>query len=222
VRSGWRRRSGTALVLAGIALAGSGAAVLLWPEPRVRADVGSMLAAPPSSAAPSGSSAPRSTPASPAPTSAPSGFVPERLVVPSLEIDAPLVPETVDGDGALGLPEDPARLAWWRGVRAGVGAGSVLVAGHLDMSGYGWGPLARLVDLRPGDRAVLTGAGGVDATYVLRGVTTVHKRSLREAGFFGADGPERLVLVTCGGEYDPDLRSWDSNVIAVLDPVAAD
>ncbi len=239
--TGWRRRSGTVLVLAGLALAGGGAAVLLRPQPELTAETGSVFAAPPA-VAPSSSATPSSaTPSTPTPSpptpfpdsapttaaatpraTAPSGFVPERLLVPALEIDAPLVPESVDGDGALGLPEDPARLAWWRGVRAGAGAGSVLVAGHLDMAGYGWGPMARIVDLRPGDRAVLTGPDGADATYVLRGVTTLSKESLADAGFFGSGGPERLVLVTCGGEYDPDLRSWDSNVVAVLDPVTAD
>jgi len=196
--------------------------VLLWPRPEVSAEVGSVSTAP-TEATPAPASPPearRTTSSAPAPV-APSGFVPKRLVVPSLEIDAPLVPESVDGEGALGLPENPARLAWWRGVRAGTGAGSVLVAGHLDMQGYGWGPLARIVDLEQGDRAVLRGPHGATATYVLRGVTTIEKKSLPHAGFFGSDGPERLVLVTCGGEYDADRHSWESNVIAVLDPVPA-
>ena len=147
------------------------------------------------------------------------GFVPQQLLVESLEIAAPLTATAVDGDGALVPPEDPARLAWWRGVRPGTGSGSVLVAGHVDMHGYGRGPLARIVDLEPGDRAVLTGADGARAAYVLRGVTTLVKESLPAEELFGTGGPERLVLVTCGGTYDPDRRSWDSNVIAVLDPV---
>jgi hypothetical protein len=184
----------------------------------VAAEVGSVLAAPappfPAAVPTNPVGVPR-YPDIPTPT----GFVPKRLVVSSLEIDAPLTATLVDADGAFVPPDDPARLAWWRGVRPGTGAGSVLVAGHVDMRGYGRGPLARIVDLEAGDRAVLSGADGARAVYVLRGVTTFVKESLPAADLFGTGGPERLVLVTCGGTYDPDRRSWDSNVVAVLDPV---
>jgi hypothetical protein len=215
-----RLRSRTALFVAGAVLIGSGTAALLWPERPVTAEVGSVLATPSTPTAaddlenrvllrlPRSAVAPTVT-----------GFVPERLVVRSLGIDAPLTGTLIDADGALVPPDDPAQLAWWGAVLPGTGAGSVLVAGHLDVRGYGRGPLARIVDFETGDGAVLTGRDGGRATYVLRGVTTIRKESLPAAKLFGSGGPERLVLVTCGGTYDPDLRSWDSNVVAVLDPV---
>jgi hypothetical protein len=211
--------SRVALLVVGAVLMGSGTAALLWPGPRVAAEVGSVLAAPtrPSPAV-DPTDDPVSVPRSPD-TSTPTGFVPQRLLVSSLHIEAPLSGTMVDADGALVPPDDPARLAWWSGVRPGTGAGSVLVAGHIDMQGYGRGPLARIVGLEPGDRAILAGADGARAVYRLRGVTTLVKESLPAADLFGTGGPERLVLVTCGGTYDPDRRSWDSNVIAVLDPV---
>ena len=209
-------RSGTALIVAGAALAGGGAAGLSWPEARVAADVGSVLAAP-VAAAPADAPPVSSAPAVPAPK----GFVPQRLLVESLSIDAPLVTTVIDADDALVPPQDPAQLAWWRGVRPGEGAGSVLVAGHLDARRYGQGPLARIVRLDPGDRAVLTGPAGARATYVVRGVETFDKDALPAAELFSTGGSERLVLVTCGGTYDRDRRSWDSNVVAVLDPVRA-
>jgi hypothetical protein len=145
--------------------------------------------------------------------------VPERLIVEALDIDASLTATVVDADRALVPPEDPAQLAWWRGVRPGEGAGSVLVAGHLDARRYGQGPLARIVQLKAGSQAMLTGADGSIATYTLRGVTTIDKEALPAAELFGSVGPERLVLVTCGGTFDRDRRSWDSNVVAVFDPV---
>ncbi len=75
--------------------------------------------------------------------------------------------------------------------------------------------------LDPGDRAVLTGPGGARATYVVRGVETFDKDALPAAELFSTGGSERLVLVTCGGTYDRDGQGWDSNVVAVLDPVRA-
>ena len=209
-------------MVAGAALAGGGTAALLWPEPRVAAEVGSVIAAPTGLSPAVGLAVPQVPTVPPSPsTLSPSGFVPQRLLVERLEIDAPLIATLVDSGGALVPPENPAQLAWWRAARPGEGAGSVVVAGHLDMQGYGQGPLARIVRLKIGDRAVLTGTDGASATYVLRGVTTINKQALPDAKLFGSDGPERLILVTCGGNYDQDRRSCDSNVVAILDPVPA-
>jgi hypothetical protein len=210
----------------GVLLAGCGAAVLLWPPHTVTRDVGAVLAV--SGAADWASmplvspsiTAPPETPARPA-LSADRSFTPSRLLVDDVGIDAPLVAVSVDGARALVPPEDPAELGWWRGVRPGAGAGSVIIAGHLDTRRYGRGPLAALVDLDPGARAVLRNANGSSAAYVLRGVQTFPKDALPAAELFSHEGPERLVLVTCGGRFDPRRGGWDSNVVAVLDPVTS-
>jgi hypothetical protein len=216
----------TTLLGAGAALALTGLGVLLWPDARVEAQVGSVstpqgpvTAEPvPSSTAATGE-AERGFPAATVLEAAPAGFVPSRLAVDALGLDAPLLATAVDGRGALVPPEDPGDLGWWRGVRPGDGEGSVIVTGHIDSSRFGQGPLARIVDLQPGDRAVLAGADGATAAYAVRGVETYPKEALPAADLFGAGGPERLVLVTCGGTFDPGQRGWDSNVVAVLDPV---
>lgn len=209
-----RGPAGRGLVGIGLLLAGSGAAVLLWPAAAVTADVGTVLARP-TAAAPL---LPTSLTA-PSPSPVDRSFVPSRLVLAGVGIAAPLVATSVDDDGALVPPDDPAELGWWRGVRPRAGAGSVVVAGHLDSRRYGRGPLGALVELAPGARAVVSGADGSSATYVLRGVQTFAKESLPASELFGHDGPERLVLVTCGGTFDPRRGGWDSNVVAVLDPV---
>jgi hypothetical protein len=95
------------------------------------------------------------------------------------------------------------------------------VDGHVDSARYGRGPLKRAVELRPGDRAVLTGTGQGgrrERTYVVRAVRTFEKERLPAEELFTRRGPERLVLVTCGGEYDRDRGGWDSNVVVVLEP----
>lgn len=230
------------VVVAGVVTAATGLALLLAPSAPVAARSGSVLDAssvPPDTA---GGDAPDAAPSAPppvpdavAPAAAPvgtgvaepapvpvlvpTGFRPDRLVIEALRVDATLLTTVVDAEGALVPPDDPAELGWWRGVRPGTGSGSVVVAGHIDSSRYGQGPLARLVDLVPGDRAVLSGPDGARAEYVLRGIETFPKESLPAAELFTADGAERLVLVTCGGSFDRALGSWDSNIVAVLDPV---
>ena len=221
-----RAPAGTPLIIVGLVLGLTGLALFLARDDRITAETGSVLDLPapdrPDSARwNAGSPPPPSTPpptpqASAVPTP---GFIPERLLVESLDVDATLITTLVDADGALVPPEDPAQLGWWRGVRPGEGKGSVVIAGHIDSRRYGQGPLARIVDLEHGDRAVLTTANGARADYVFRGIQTFPKESFPAADLFGTGGPERLVLVTCGGTFDRALGGWDSNVVAVLDPV---
>jgi hypothetical protein len=35
---------------------------------------------------------------------------------------------------------------------------------------------------------------------------------------FQRTGPPRLVLLTCGGEFQPELRSYADNVVVVAEP----
>ena len=215
---GHRARAGTPLIIVGLVLGLTGLTFVLAPDDRVTAENGSVLDLPDSARREATSPPPTPAPIARAPAVPAPGFIPERLLVEILDVDAVLVTTIVDTDGALVPPENPAQLGWWRGVRPGEGQGSVVIAGHVDSRRFGQGPLARIVELEPGDRAVLTTAGGARADYVVRGLQTFPKESFPAAELFGADGPERLVLVTCGGTFDRARGGWDSNVVAVLDP----
>jgi hypothetical protein len=47
----------------------------------------------------------------------------------------------------------------------------------------------------------------------------IEKQVLPLASLFQRAGPPRLVLVTCGGEFIPELRSYRDNVVVVSEPV---
>ncbi|MDP9430880.1 MAG: class F sortase, partial [Actinomycetota bacterium] len=158
---GHRARAGTPLIIVGLVLGLTGLTLFLAPDDRVTAEIGSVLDLPASDLPDSGrrDATTPPPPLTPLPTPQTSvvttpGFTPERLLVETLDVDALLVTTLVDTDGALVPPEDPAQLGWWRGVRPGEGEGSVVIAGHIDSRRFGQGPLARIVELEPGDRAV--------------------------------------------------------------------
>ena len=48
-------------------------------------------------------------------------------------------------------------------------------------------------------------------------VVTYEKAVLPYAELFNQSGPERVVLMTCGGQFDPQT-GWDSNVVVVMTP----
>lgn len=140
------------------------------------------------------------------------------MQIPSIRIDAQVDPVRVGADGVLGIPEQPTVLGWWTGgAMPGAGRGTVVVDGHLDSRRYGTGPLVRLGQLQPGDRAVLS-AGKQRREYAVSALRVYRKTTLPYAQIFAQDVPERLVLVTCGGSYSRG-QGWDSNVVVYLEPV---
>jgi hypothetical protein len=143
---------------------------------------------------------------------------PARLRVASLRVDAPVVPVAVDSGGALELPEDPAILGGWAGgADPGSGAGTVVLAGHLDTREQGPGVMARVVELPLGARVELAGARGARVAYTVVAVRSYPKSAL-PSSIFTTTGRERLVLVTCGGTFDPATHHYSDNIVLYAVP----
>lgn len=122
----------------------------------------------------------------------------DRLVVPSLDIDARLDEARVSA-GLLDLPSDVSHVALWEG-SASVGSrhGALLVAGHVDNADQDDGALHDLAEVEAG-AAVHLVHGGTVTRWVVSALETVAKRSLPRQVWAGAGGPRRLYLVTCAG-----------------------
>lgn len=149
-----------------------------------------------------------------------SGSVPVRLRIPVLGVDAAVEPVATDGSGVLGVPDDPQVVGWWSaGGAPGVPGGAGVLDGHVDTAAQGPGALFRLAALRPGDAVSVTTAGGIVSTYVVRAVHRFPKSAFR-SDLFAPGGAPRLVVVTCGGQFDPTTRHYVDNVAIVAYPAA--
>lgn len=136
---------------------------------------------------------------------------PSRLVVPSLEIRAPVVPIELGKDGVLDPPEDPAVVGWWDGSkRPGADGGQTVLTGHTVHEGGG--VMDELGALEVGDRfRVVTDAGRV--VYEVDDITTLSTAQVAENNeeLFAQDrGDDRLLLITCTGW---DGEDFTENVI---------
>ena len=139
---------------------------------------------------------------------------PTRVLLPSVGIDAAVLPVGIDlRHGALGTPKSIRRAGWWKDGR-GVGAtsGTILIAGHVDSARSGPGAFFSLHKARPGNRIQLRAANGRTVAYRVTSVRAYHKDAL-PTGIFSSTGPSRLVLVTCGGPFDEATGHYRDNVI---------
>jgi Sortase domain len=158
-----------------------------------------------------------SSAASPAGTNGCAAGTSSRVAVPSLHITAPLVSETVTG-GQLGIPADVDTVGWWSGGGQLDGSnGTVLVAGHVDWVGQGDGALYPLAQIQPGATICLTAPTGTVSSWVATSAFAVVKAALPQS-IFSPTGPRRLVLVTCGGAFDPTTGHYADNVIVEAAP----
>jgi sortase (surface protein transpeptidase) len=136
----------------------------------------------------------------------------------SLGVTAPVIEVGVTEERVLQVPSDPAVLGRWSdGARPGEGTGSVVLAGHVSYRGE-LGVLHALPELRPGDEAVVVTPEG-PVRYRAERVDVYRKAALPYQDIFQFDVPERLVLITCGGEFDRSTGHYDSNVVAYLSRV---
>ncbi|MGY1635314.1 sortase domain-bontaining protein [Geodermatophilus sp. SYSU D00742] len=153
-----------------------------------------------------------------APTAESAAPPPVALAVPSAGIEAPVDAVGVDDDGQMALPGDVDRVGWYRFGPAPGAGGSAVLAGHVDDVEQGLGVLAPLRDTAAGAEVLVTDAAGTVSRWRVVSRDTVEKEALALDRLFTRDGPSRLVLVTCGGPFVPELRSYRDNVVVVAEP----
>ena len=81
------------------------------------------------------------------------------------------------------------------------------------------GPFTGLAEVPEGTELLVTSADGSTHRYAVRSTRSAPKTALDRAELFRTDGPPALVLVTCGGAYDPATRSYADNVVVTATAV---
>ena len=154
-------------------------------------------------------------------------FSPTRLIMSRPAVNAEVQPVDVLPDGDLVIPEDVHTVGWWRsGAAPGSPVGTVVLAGHVDSASAGPGALFHLDEAPVGSRITLSGkafaATGTAATqvYEVVGRRRYAKAALPAATLFAQGRTPRLVVITCGGDFDPVTRHYTDNVVVFAQPVS--
>jgi hypothetical protein len=141
---------------------------------------------------------------------------PTRVEVPSRAIDVDVRPTGVKDDGEMEIPPDPSVAGWYRwGSTPDSASGNTVIAAHVDSLEYGLGPFVGLRDLPAGDEIVVTTDDGVRHRYAVESVTRYAKAELPTETLFARDGRAALALITCGGSFDIESRTYSDNVVVI-------
>ena len=145
----------------------------------------------------------------------PIGVPPQSISLPDLGVNnAVILPVGLEPNGELEVP-GADEVGWYQfGAGLGGGQGSTVLAAHIAYNGRD-GVFRNLADSEVGELITVDGIN-----YRIESVTQYNKFELPIDDLFAEDGDEQLVLITCGGSFNPNLRSYDDNVVVVAVPVA--
>lgn len=147
----------------------------------------------------------------------PSPFVPVRIRVPSLGVDATVESVGRKADGTMKTPSRFDTTSWWNeGSRAGE-PGNTVIAGHLNNALTTSGVFEHLDELVLGETIVLIDENGKEARYIVREMTVYETLKAPNDLIFSTKGPSRVVLITCNGAWDKGKRSYDKRLVIFAD-----
>jgi LPXTG-site transpeptidase (sortase) family protein len=164
-----------------------------------------------------------SAPASAAPaqdtgTKSPANVTPATVALPGTD-PAPVGLVDTAEDGSLNIPKDIGTLGWWVGSKPmGADRGTTLIAGHVDSAAAGLGYFSKLTDLEVGDPITVVDGLGTEWQFEVSETSQQVKSALPD-DVFDTTGDRKLVLITCGGEFDEAKRSYVDNYIVYATPV---
>ncbi|MBT2402629.1 MULTISPECIES: class F sortase [unclassified Streptomyces] len=145
-----------------------------------------------------------------------SGAPPARVDVPSIGVQAPVIPRGLDADGAIEPPpyDRPGTVGWWGGGAQPGEAGTALLVGHVDTASkpavfYG------LSSAQQGDKVRVVRADGTIAEFTIEDVRVYERAGFDAHKAYGprVRGRAELRLVTCGGAYDKKAKQYTANVV---------
>lgn len=158
--------------------------------------------------------------ASPA-TRATAGMVasaPAGLQIPSIGVDSELVDLGLQTDGTLEVPAEGFPAGWYTGAPTPGELGPAIIAGHVDWAGQP-GVFFELRELSPGADIAVTRQDGSTARFRVTRVEQFAKEAFPTQAVYGDLDHAGLRLITCGGSFDPQMRSYVDNLVVFAELV---
>jgi hypothetical protein len=142
---------------------------------------------------------------------------PVSIVIEALDLWDPVRAVGLRDDGALEVP-DATEVGWYRYGAAPGQAGATVLAAHVSWNGD-LGPFFKLGDLEPGATVKVQLDDGTERVYEVVERTMYDKDSLPRERIWRTSGDETLVLITCGGSFNPEIHRYRQNIVVFAVPV---
>ena len=137
----------------------------------------------------------------------------DRVVIPAIDVDAPIVVLGVHPDGTMASPSGPDAVAWYTFSAKPGQIGNVVLSGHLDYINYGAAVFWRLNELRPGDELQLVLEDDTLVRYVVESLNEYDETTAPVQDIVGPTATESITLITCSGSFDPSNLHYNRRLV---------
>jgi len=147
------------------------------------------------------------------------GIVPARLVVPSIGVDTEVEEVGLREDGFMDIPTSVDTVGWFAlGYHPGQ-LGSAVLAGHLDTQTGDPAIFWNLRKMNIGDLVYIDDADGNRQTFKVVRTGSYPPMEAPMMDIFGPANKPKLALITCNGEWEDDLASYDQRLVVYTEAV---
>lgn len=134
------------------------------------------------------------------------------MKIAAIGVDTPLIELGLLDDGSLEAPEDYGIAGWYTDGPEPGEPGPSVIAGHVD-SRSGPAVFYRLKELQAGETVVVEGENGSTVEFEVEGVEQYPKDAFPTERVYTRTEQPTLRLITCGGSFDRDERSYRDNIV---------
>jgi hypothetical protein len=147
------------------------------------------------------------------------GPAPVGLTIDGIDVlEAPVIPVGVLENGEMEIP-GRSEVGWYRFGPTPGSEGSSVLAAHIAFDNRP-GVFRKLAFLELGDVATVIYDDGSSQAFEIIELAQYDKAELPFDRVFSKEGDPVLTLVTCGGEFNRSIASYEDNIVAYAVPVA--
>lgn len=140
-------------------------------------------------------------------------FLPSRLIIPKLKVNAAVEHVGVDKSNNMDVPKQAMNVAWFKsGYKPGE-VGNAVIAGHLDRKNGSPAVFYNLTKLSLGDTFSVVSQDGRELTYKVTGRRTYNTNAFPIETVFGSHSKSRLNLITCSGDWNRNAQSYTKRTV---------
>lgn len=145
---------------------------------------------------------------------------PFQLVIPTIEVDAEIIPVGITPDKKMQIPKSAAKLGWFApGARPGE-QGNAVITGHVDSVLGTPGVFSRLHELTLGDLVRVIDHSGRTRAFRVIAIRTYDPFHAPMQEIFGTSDGYHLNLITCRGNWEIESGSYNERLVVFTEAVS--
>ncbi len=140
-------------------------------------------------------------------------IAPNRIIIASLGINAPVVSVGVTKAGAMATPGNYASVGWYKFGTLPGETGSAVLAGHVDNGLALPGVFKRLKEIQPEAKITVTLNDGTSYTFSVISIHTYNYKEAPTEEIFSQNDGKYIKLITCTGTLIRSEHTYDERLV---------